>query len=52
VLFAPRHGETSGKAANCSIVVPRLGVDEATLHIKRRMAHDLPYWISDWKPVV
>jgi hypothetical protein len=52
VLFAPRHGETSGKAANCSIVVPRLGVDEATLPIKRRMAHDLPYWISDWKPVV
>jgi len=52
VLFAPRNGETQGKTVTCQVVVPRLGVDEATLPIKRKLVHDLPYWISDWKPVV
>jgi hypothetical protein len=40
------------KEVTCQVVVPRLGVDEDTLPIKRKLAHDLPYWVSDWKPVV
>jgi hypothetical protein len=46
VIFA------QGKTVTCQVVVPRLGVDESTLPIKRRLAHDMPYWISDWKPLV
>ena len=52
VLFAPNAGEIAGKQVTCQVVVPRLGVDEETLPIRRRLlSHDLPYWLGDWKPV-
>jgi hypothetical protein len=37
----------------CQIVVPRLGVDPATIPSERGAAllqHILPYWLPDWKP--
>jgi hypothetical protein len=52
VLFAPNAGEVATKQVTCQVVVPRLGVDEETLPIRRRLlSHDLPYWLSEWKPV-
>jgi hypothetical protein len=47
VLCAPRDGDRQGKTVAGQVVVPRPGLDKATLPIKRTLAHDLPYWISE-----
>jgi hypothetical protein len=51
VFFAEPN---SASSVTCRVVVPRIGIDPASVQCQRRFQsvyHALPYWLGEWKPI-